>query len=53
MFLPDLGKYTVPVLGAYAVALLLILILTVQSLIRAARITRDLAETEERRKHHD
>jgi len=47
--MPDLGKYTDTVLGAYAVALILIAVLTVQSLLKAAKVKRTLSQTEKRR----
>ncbi|MDA0222819.1 MAG: heme exporter protein CcmD [Rhodobacterales bacterium] len=48
--IPDLGKYETTVLAAYAISIVLILALVVVSLIRAARVKRQLAELEARRK---
>nr|WP_156874987.1 heme exporter protein CcmD [Sulfitobacter alexandrii] len=46
--MPDLGKYAVEVLSAYAVSLLLLLVLVLWTLRRgrAARATLDAAERE-------
>jgi len=44
--MPDLGKYTATVLGAYGVAIALLLVLTVWSLLRARRVRRQLAKME-------
>jgi len=48
--MPDLGKYATAVFSAYGVAILLIAVLTIQSLIRGAKVRRDLAEIEKRHK---
>lgn len=46
--MPDLGRYAVEVLSAYAVSLGLLLALVVFSIARSRRIKRALAEAEER-----
>ena len=48
--IPELGKYTATVLGAYGVSILLIVGLTVASIARARRIRRELRDLEARRK---
>ncbi|MGG7644457.1 heme exporter protein CcmD [Rhodovulum sp. YNF3179] len=48
--MPDLGKYAVEVLSAYAVSILLIVGIVALSLARSARIRRQLREIEERRR---
>ncbi len=48
--MPDLGKYALPVLGAYGVAIVLILALTWLSLRRSSRLRKELSELERRRK---
>ncbi len=50
--MPDLGKYALPVLGAYAVAIVLILALTWLSLRRSARLRKELRELERRQKRN-
>jgi len=50
--MPDLGKYADAVLGAYGIAILLILALVALSLWQSARSKRHLAELEARRKRH-
>ena len=47
--MPDLGPYAANVLGAYAVGILLLVVLTVWSLLRAARVKKKLSELEHRR----
>lgn len=47
--MPDLGKYAVPVLSAYAATILLLVALVLFSLWRAARVKRQLEEAEKRR----
>lgn len=49
MMIPDLGKYAIAVLGAYAASILLIAVLVVQSLWRGAKVRRALRDVEERR----
>ena len=46
--MPDLGKYGDTVLGAYAVSALLIVLLVLVSLWRAARVNTQLRKLEER-----
>jgi heme exporter protein D len=46
--MPDLGKYTVPVLGSYAATLVLLAAIIGLTLWRAARMRRALAEAEAR-----
>lgn len=48
--MPDLGKYETAVLGAYGVAIALIVALVAVSLIRSAISKRQLTELEERRR---
>jgi len=48
MMLPDLGKYAVAVLGAYAASIVLIAALVALSLWRSAKVRRALREVEER-----
>lgn len=47
--MPDLGKYEVTVLSAYAAAVVLIALLVIWTLWRGARIRRQLRDAEERR----
>ncbi|MDG1430117.1 MAG: heme exporter protein CcmD [Paracoccaceae bacterium] len=49
----DLGKYAVPVLSAYAVSIAILTLLVWQSLARAAKVKRELAEYEKTRKSDD
>ena len=49
---PDLGKYAVTVLGAYAVTLALLALLVGASWWRSAAVRRRLAEVEARRRGH-
>jgi len=49
--MPDLGKYAGPVLGAYAVGLLLLAIIIGVSLWKSRRMKRDLDAAEARRRH--
>ena len=51
--MPDLGKYTGTVLGAYALSLALILGLVIWVGWRSARVKRALAEAEARRGRTD
>lgn len=52
--MPDLGKYEGTVLAAYAAALVLIAALIAVTLIRGARVRRQLDEVEARqRKSHE
>ena len=52
--LPDLGKYEVTVLSAYAAAIVLIAALIAVTLIRGAKVRRQLEEVEARqRKSHE
>lgn len=46
--IPDLGKYTVTVLGSWGAALLLLAVLVAATLIRGMRVKRAL-EAQERR----
>ena len=46
--MPDLGKYEVAVLSAYGAAIALIVVLVVWTLVRGARVRRQLREVEER-----
>ena len=46
--MPDLGKYAIPVLSAYAAAILLLLGLVALTLWQGARMKRRLAEVEAR-----
>lgn len=46
--IPELGKYAVEVLGAYAVSLLLLAALIGGSLMRSAKVRKQLKEVEER-----
>jgi len=46
--IPDLGKYATEVLSAYAVSIVLLVVLVAMSLRRAAVVRRKLKETEER-----
>ncbi len=50
MIWPLLGKYTVTVLSAYGVAIVLIAALVLATVIRGIRVRRALEETERRRK---
>lgn len=47
--MPDLGKYADVVLSAYLVGIVLLVVLTAQSLLRARKTRRQLAELESRR----
>ncbi|MEP2784255.1 MAG: heme exporter protein CcmD [Pseudoruegeria sp.] len=47
--MPDLGKYTVEVLSAYGVSILLILLLVCASLSRGRRTRDTLRKVEQRR----
>lgn len=49
--MPDLGKYAVEVLSAYAVTIVLIVGLVGVSVMRARRVRRDLDEAEARRRN--
>lgn len=51
--LPDLGKYAGPVLGSYAVALVLVALLVVASLIARRRVKHALAAVEARMERRD
>ena len=46
--MPDLGKYAFPVLGSYAVSIVLVAAVILLSLWRGARVRRALAEAEAR-----
>jgi heme exporter protein D len=46
--MPDLGRYAVEVLSAYAVSILLLAGIVGLSVMRARRVKRDLDETEAR-----
>jgi len=48
--MPDLGKYTLPVIGAYVVAIALLVLLVAVTLWRGARVRRQLDEIENRRR---
>ncbi len=48
--MPDLGRYAVEVMSAYAISILLIALLVVWSLVRAVRVRRALDEAEARSK---
>lgn len=47
--MPNLGKYEITVLSAYGAAAFLIVALVVWTLVRGARVRRQLREAEERR----
>jgi heme exporter protein D len=47
--MPDLGRYAVEVLSAYAVALLLLVALVAASIWKARRVLRQLRDAEARR----
>lgn len=47
--MPDLGKYAVEVLSAYAVSIVLLVVIVVQSFRRARRARLDLERVEGRR----
>ncbi|MEM1129031.1 MAG: heme exporter protein CcmD [Pseudomonadota bacterium] len=51
--IPDLGKYAVEVLSAYAVSLVLIAALVLRSVQRGHRIQRQLREVEQRQQQRD
>jgi heme exporter protein D len=51
--MPDLGKYVVEVLSAYAVSIGLIVAIVLLSLSRARRVKAELNEIEDRRKSRD
>lgn len=46
----DLGKYAVPVLSAYGVSIVVLVVLIWQSLARSAKVKRALKEYEEAQK---
>ncbi len=48
--MPDLGQYSGPVLSAYAVSTVLIVVVTALSLWRAAKVKKQLAKIEKRHK---
>jgi len=48
--MPELGKYTVTILGAWGATLLLLAVLVAMTLIRGARVKRALRAQEERMK---
>lgn len=50
--IPDLGKYGDTVLGAYGVTLLLLALLVGATWRRSARVRRELARLETRRRTH-
>ncbi|PWE34453.1 heme exporter protein CcmD [Maritimibacter sp. 55A14] len=50
--MPELGKYAVEVLSAYAVSILLIAGLVALSLWRSARMRRELRQIEERHRRN-
>ncbi len=47
--IPDLGKYAGAVMGAYAVSIVLLVLLVAVSMWRGARVRRQLDEIEARR----
>lgn len=47
--MPDLGKYAETILSAYAVTIVLLVVIIVMSLMRGAKTKRQLAELEARR----
>lgn len=47
--IPDLGKYAGAVMGAYAVSIVLLVLLVAMSMWRGARVRRQLDEIEARR----
>ena len=49
--MPELGKYAATVLSAYGVSIVLILGLVAVSMIRAARVKRQLQDVEEKAKN--
>lgn len=49
--MPDLGRYAVEVLSAYAVSLALLASIVIASVVRARRVKRALSEAEERARH--
>ena len=48
--MPELGKYTVTVLGSYAATIVLLAVLVAMTLWRGARVKRALKAQEERMK---
>ena len=50
--IPDLGKYTVTVLGSYGATIALLVGLVVVTLLRGRRVKRALDAQEERMKSH-
>ncbi|MGV6812531.1 MAG: heme exporter protein CcmD [Brevirhabdus sp.] len=48
--IPDLGKYAVEVLSAYAASIVMLVVLVAMSLRRSSVMRRKLKETEERQK---
>jgi len=48
--MPELGKYTVTILGAWGATLLLLAVLVAMTLIRGVRVKRALRAQEERMK---
>lgn len=46
----ELGKYAVPVLSAYGVSILILIVLIWQSLARSAKVKRQLRDFESKRK---
>ena len=50
--IPDLGKYTVTVLGSYGATIVLLVGLIVVTLLRGRRVKRALDAQEERMKNH-
>jgi heme exporter protein D len=48
--MPDLGKYAVEVLSAYAVSIVLLAAIVVLSVARARRVRRELDEAEARQR---
>ena len=49
--MPELGKYAATVLSAYGVSIVLILGLVAVSMIRAAKVKRQLQDVEEKAKN--
>ncbi len=49
--MPDLGKYADAVLSAYAVSLILLVVLVLASVMAARKAARTLKDAEERRKN--
>ena len=49
--MPDLGRYAVEVLSAYAVSILLLAGIVALSVLRARKVRRELDEAEARHRH--